>query len=200
MKRRSSYRSCAPTRCVLLSIALVTSSGCNPSPADPGPAESSTACGPADSSGTSSESQCTGFFQCVAPVEKCQVSVAISTDLPDRIISGSPACVIDELLSTSPGRAPVYIVKTLTDAATPTFSDVRTTVIVYGDGSAASLERGVTAPGNVPYTRVELRPAEHFASCRASLDPFELRDCLLDFFVPGSCIAPVYCPFDGPCD
>jgi len=70
-------------------------------------------------------------------------------------------------------------------------------VIVIGDGTAVMRRED----GNFgqPYhsRRVEIKPAAFFEQCRASTDPTVVTDCMREWFVPDTCIAPVCCPVGG---
>jgi hypothetical protein len=145
--------------------------------------------GDSGESETSADLGCEARLECYARSDRCFVTVPDRNSAPPAVVDGDPACVIDRLLGSTPALADIYFA--VVPGSSPQYID---RVTVYGDGTAAVQSEYVTQDGVVPHTRVQLRNPEHFASCRATLDPTELQDCLTDYFVPDTCVGSLCCP------
>jgi len=75
-------------------------------------------------------------------------------------------------------------------------------VLVIGDGTAVMRRVGGQF-GEASYSRrVEIKPSSFFDECRSTTDPTALTNCLREWFVLDTCIAPLCCPVGDkhPCE
>lgn len=127
------------------------------------------------------------YFGC--PLEQSFRANSFDSCLAVQEVVNLSSEVFDALTGNSPIAFEIEMGSAAAESHCAWFDDV----IVIGDGSA--IMRRTFQTGAPTFSRrVEIKPPSFLEECKALTDPTEITNCMREWFVPDTCIAPLCCP------